>query len=406
MNVTLAARNILLVVWHRAAKWTRVAERRGRRGLKHVNEGLKEGRARIKHSRDWVRDSGQDAYAGTVRTSRTWNRAASRAWTGFSTELSARRELRQVTRGTQPIIVGPWLGEVGYEALYWVPFVRWVVDHYHVDRSRLVVVSRGGAAGWYGDVADRGIELLDLFTPAEFAAKNAERQARGDQKQLAHSGFDEEILARVRGQLGQPGATVCHPSTMFRLMRNFWLGTDSLQRILDHTRYVRMAAPAEPPLEGLPERFVAVKFYTGRALPDTAANRASLRALVEALARELPVVVLNTALALDEHEDYLFTGVPNVLTLDRWLTPQNNLEVQTEVIRRASRFVGTCGSLAWLAPMLGTATLAVYADDYFLLPHLYAAGQIYPQMGAAPFLPLDLRGLQALERVRPEPARP
>ena len=32
-------------------------------------------------------------------------------------------------------------------------------------------------------------------------------------------------------------------------------------------------------------------------------------------------------------------------------TPQTNLGVQTEVIRRADRFVGTCGSLAWLAPM-------------------------------------------------------
>jgi hypothetical protein len=405
VNVTLAARNILLVVWHRVAKWTRVTERRGRRGLKLVNEGVKEGRARLKHSREWVRDSGQDAYAGTVRATRTWNRAASRAWTGVSTELSARRELRQVTGGTHPIIVGPWLGEVGYEALYWVPFVRWVVDHYHVDRSRLVVVSRGGVASWYGDLADQYVELLDLFTPAEFAARNAERQARGDQKQLAHSAFDEEILARVRERLGRPDTAVCHPSTMFRLMRNFWLGTDSLQRVLDHTKYVRVT-PAAGALEGLPDRFVAVKFYTGRALVDTPANRATLRALVEELARDQPVVVLNTALALDEHEDYLFTGVPNVLTLDRWLTPQNNLGVQTEVIRRASRFVGTCGSLAWLAPMLGTETLAIYADDYFLLPHLYAAGQIYPRMGAAPFLPLDLRALQALQHPEPAPARP
>ena len=41
------------------------------------------------------------------------------------------------------------------------------------------------------------------------------------------------------------------------------------------------------------------------------------------------------------------------------MTPQNNLAVQAEVIRRASLFVGTCGSLAWLAPMLGVPTMAV-----------------------------------------------
>jgi len=85
------------------------------------------------------------------------------------------------------------------------------------------------------------------------------------------------------------------------------------------------------------------------------------------------------------------------------MTPQNNLAVQAEVIRRATRFIGTCGSLAWLAPMLGTETLAIYADDYFLLPHLYAAGQIYRAMDAAPFVPADLR---ALDAVAPAVARP
>ena len=151
-------------------------------------------------------------------------------------------------------------------------------------------------------------------------------------------------------------------------------------------------------LPGLPERYAAVKFYTGRALPDTSDNRATLRGIVEDLAREQPVVVLNTSLALDEHEDYLFTGVPNVITLDRWMTPQNNLGVQTEVIRRAERFVGTCGSLAWLAPMLGTPTLALYADDHLLRPHLYAAGEIYASMESAPFVPTDIRALATLGR--------
>jgi ADP-heptose:LPS heptosyltransferase len=93
----------------------------------------------------------------------------------------------------------------------------------------------------------------------------------------------------------------------------------------------------------------------------------------------------------------VFQDVPGLVTLDGWMTPQNNLAVQTEVIRRATRFVGTCGSLAWLAPMLGTDTLAIYADDHFLTPHLYAAKHAYASMDAARFTPMDLAVLSNLD---------
>jgi len=40
--------------------------------------------------------------------------------------------------------------------------------------------------------------------------------------------------------------------------------------------------------------------------------------------------------------------------------------------------------------MLGTDTLAIYADDHFLTPHLYAARHAYESMEAARFTPMDL----------------
>jgi ADP-heptose:LPS heptosyltransferase len=184
---------------------------------------------------------------------------------------------------------------------------------------------------------------------------------------------------------------------MFRLMRQFWLGNDSLQTVLEYTEYEPIAAIADVALPRLPDQFVAVKFYTGRALMDTPEHRQQLRRLVERIGRRYPVVALNTNLSLDEHADYVFQDVPGLVTLDGWMTPQNNLAVQTEVIRRATRFVGTCGSLAWLAPMLGTDTLAIYADDHFLTPHLYAARHAYASMDAARFTPMDLAVLSNLD---------
>jgi hypothetical protein len=385
----------LVAVLRRGAKLARDTRKRLQRRTKGARESAKHAKAQARQGRDRVRDELQHAYTGAVRATRYVDRLQRRAWTAAAREISVRRELRLAAAGDGPIIVGPWLSEVGYEALYWVPFLRWFADHYRVSRDRLIVVSRGGVSSWYADVAAHYVELLELFDAAEFAARNDARRATGDQKQMAPGDFDSDIVTRVRQHLGLASVSVCHPSTMFRLLRHFWLGTESLQQVLDHTRYAlvrppRGAAPALPP------RYAAVKFYTGRALPDTPAHRAALRAIVARISEEMPVVVLSTGLTLDEHEDYVFRDVPNVVTLDGVLTPQNNLAVQTEVIAGATRFVGTCGSVAWLAPMLGTETLALYADDRFLAPHLYAAGQLFPAMGAARFIPMHLSGLEHL----------
>jgi hypothetical protein len=66
-----------------------------------------------------------------------------------------RRELEKAAAGASAILVGPWTGEVGFELLYWIPFVRWVCQEYAVDPSRLLVLSRGGVSSWYGVPPDR-----------------------------------------------------------------------------------------------------------------------------------------------------------------------------------------------------------------------------------------------------------
>ena len=385
-------RNLLLASRNLVAKLYRSIQRRSRRGAKVTSEAGKSVKAKLRHDIAIGTETAHDGYRVTVRATRSVRRLNEQWWSRLQREVEASRHLRKAARGSQPIIVGPWLSEVGYEALYWIPFLRWFCERYRIDRSRLVIVSRGGVGGWYHGLSDRYVELLELFTPGEFVSLNAARYASGDQKQHAISAFDEDILARVRERYDLASAGVCHPSVMFRLLRHFWLGNESLDYVQRHLVY-RAVNPPVVTLPPLPERFTAVKLYTGKALPDTPVNRQFLRALVERLAARGPVVTLDVGLSFDEHEDYRFRDVPNVISAVQWLTPANNLAVQTEVIRRAERFVGTCGSIAWLAPMIGTPTVAVYSDDDFLGPHLYAARAAYRSMRAAPFAPVDIRAL-------------
>lgn len=396
MNLPVATQNLARVAINRLAKLHRHGQKRSKRTSKLVRDSARAATSSLRRTAVAGRDASAHTYSGAVRFTRYWKKVNERTLPRLTGDVAARLHLWRTARGSGPIIVGPWLSEVGYEVLYWIPFLRWFVDYYRVDPVRVIAVSRGGVSGWYDGIAERYVELLDLYSPAEFAARNRARQ-NGDQKQRSLSAFDEEIVSTVRARLGLGEVSICHPSTMVRLLRQFWLGNESLDYAMSYLRFAPMTSPAVVPLPPLPEDFVAMKFYTARSLGGHAHHNHLLRAVVETIARRHPVVLLDTEMALDEHEDFLFTGVPGVTSVAGCMRPENNLAVQTEIIRRARRFVGTCGSVAWLAPMLGTDTLAVYDDDHLLTSHLYSASHGYASIAAGRFTTLDLNALEQSE---------
>ena len=95
------------------------------------------------------------------------------------------RDLESLAHDRRPILLGPWLGEVGFELLYWIPFLRWFVERYEVRRDRLIAVSRGGAAAWYTPFAGRSHDALAFMSQDEFRRKNEDRTGSlGEQKQV------------------------------------------------------------------------------------------------------------------------------------------------------------------------------------------------------------------------------
>jgi hypothetical protein len=342
-----------------------------------------------------VRVRVQRGQAAIERVGKRARRFDDHVLTPYRAERRVKRTLTRAASGQHPIIVGPWTSEVGYEVLYWLPFLRWAVDHYAVRPERLVAVSRGGTAAWYEGIARRYVEIFDLIEPAALAAHAATRPAGGDQKQMAPSEFDRHLTELVRQRLGVNRVAIWHPGLMYQLFRSFWYGDRSRQFLFRHMdfRYPRIAKA-----EGLslPDQYVAVKFYTGPALPATDSNTALLCDLVERVAASTPVVLLDTTWTTDEHRDYAFDGIPGVTTLRPSLDPRTNLDLQTRVIAGARQFIGTCGGLAWLAPFLGVDTLAVYEDDRYLTAHLYAARYAYRKSNAARFATVNIKALRGV----------
>jgi hypothetical protein len=311
-------------------------------------------------------------------------------------------EIARIASGGGPIVAGPWLAEVGYEVLYWIPFLRWFQDAYGISPERLIVVSRGGMEALYRDLAGAYEDIFDLMTAAELAARNAQRRSEGEgggQKQSAIGDLDAELLAAVRARRGVAPVSVLHPSLMFRLFRNVWHGNLPFDLLWRRTRYVATVRPAlstSAALTGLPEDFIAVKVYGGPALSTSNATRAAAQALVAQAASIAPVVLLETDLGIDEHRDFELTAIAGAISASRLMTARTNLDVQVALIARSRMFLSTCGGLAWLAPFLGVPTVAMYDSDHLLAPHLFVARHAGARAGAAEFTPLDLRALGRL----------
>jgi hypothetical protein len=180
---------------------------------------------------------------------------------------------------------------------------------------------------------------------------------------------------------------------MFRWLSPFWSGKEPLAFVERHTRHTRVVAPEiEVPIV-LPPEYVAVKFYGARSLPDEPAIRAQLRTMSGALAERFPIVQLDTGLGLDDHADVHLPESSRVMSVSGRLDPRTNLAVQTRILAGARMLVGTCGSLAWLAPLLGVPTVAVFTDASFLHAHLDVARRVYSRVGGGQFSSMDLTGL-------------
>jgi hypothetical protein len=273
------------------------------------------------------------------------------------------------------IVVGPWLGEVGFEVLYWIPFLHWLFERHGIGPENVTVVSRGGVEPWYDGLCDRYVDVFSSLTPEEFRQATLELWAStgGLQKQVAVRPWDERVLDATLGDAWRERALL-HPQLLYRLFRNVWQGALPLREFLDRAAYRPWRRPDDALSDSLPDRFAAVRFYFRDSFPDTPDNRALVQEVVERLAARGPVVLLNTGVVVDEHEDAEPPAGGDVLRPLAGVAPERNLVAQSAVVARARLFVGTYGGLAHLAPFYGVPTIGFATDPSEINPvHLTVA---------------------------------
>lgn len=299
------------------------------------------------------------------------------------------RRLAETLRGNGPVIVGPWVNEVGPEVMFWTPFLRWVVERFEVDPSRLTAISRGGVASWYAGIADGYREIFDLWDPETFRRRTELRwQVAGGMKQERLTDWDRLVLRELAD--GQPVDAVLHPIFMWRFFRRFWRGGLSRRQVDDHVRYRRLEPPlldGHPRLANLPERFIAVAFYYRPSFPKTPANEQFVADAVASLAEHTHVVLLDTAHQFDEHHPPGLEVSSRVLMPLAGAPPAENLALQSGLAARADAWVGTYGGRAHIAVAHGCPLVAFSSDPSHFLP---SQGDTLRRFGAATGAPVSL----------------
>ena len=303
-------------------------------------------------------------------------------------ERRIERRIATLAGDQRTVLVGPWSGEVGFELLYWIPFVTWALAAASVAPERIVVVSRGGPASWYAHIGGRYIDLLSHVTPAEFRART--EQAK---KQRTMGPFDREMVRTIIRESGLGRPFLLHPGLMYKLFIPFWKEQLTVRRVDDYSHYHTIAAPTVPALAGrLPSSYVAVRFYFSSCFPDTAENRAFVESTVRSLAAATDVVLLNTGIRVDDHQDYAPGRESRIHTIDDVMTPERNLDIQTAVIANARAFVGTYGGYSYLAPLCGVPAVAFYSErDAFYAVHRELAERMLRDVNGGSLVTLDVK---------------
>ncbi|MGH9322989.1 MAG: hypothetical protein ACRD3V_24265, partial [Vicinamibacteria bacterium] len=236
---------------------------------------------------------------------------------------------------------------------------------------------------------------------------------RDSQKQREVSDFEMELYGKVASGQVLEAFDVIHPSLFFNTYyRVLKVGQRGYAQSVVHgsdgtVRGLTAAYEPFPPCQHedelqrqLPEDYIAARFYSRPSFPSDSRNREFSRSLVSSLASRTPVVLLNNGLELDDHPEFEDLGGGNVHRIDHLMSLEDNLGVQSAVLRGARAFVGTYGGMAYLAPFLGVPSIGFSSHpEHIHAWHLELAQKVFAGSRWPSLAALDTRDMHALRLV-------
>ena len=308
--------------------------------------------------------------------------------------------LAEARRSGAPVMIGPWTGGVGHEILYWIPMLRWFRKYYNIDKSRIVVISRGGVKAWYTGILGHYLDLFDLvpIKRQEYRDDALRRIASSDAPPAAGK-IEKEIYKEAARLVGAERFTSLHPQVMFKLFKRRWSGLAGETFVSRYTRLQSIGAEvrdATKRLGALPSDYVAVDFRFSEALPDTPQSRALVRRFVLKLSQAVDVFLIEPPLDAESGPMAGIGPEPRIHRIEKEIRPSEILAVQSGVIAGARAFVGTFGAMSYLGQALGRTVIGVKARDGQVASGERELAMIRPDPACRDLHLVDLEALEAL----------
>jgi hypothetical protein len=262
------------------------------------------------------------------------------------------------------IIFGPWLGEVGSELQYWIPFIRKIRKELFPNNS-VVVISRGGVESWYQDITSEYIELFHYINKSEYLnlRKSVIRHA-GLEKQLVMVSQEKKLISKIIKENNLEKYFLIHPSTMWREILPWVEGKTSFKNILSILSFqkIEVSAKYQDLVDkfNLPDQYFALKFYESSLFPKSRENMLFIKSLIKGLAEKAYLVMMDND-QIDNHCAFSFDFHQRLISIKNQLKPELNLGIQTEIIRRSIGFIGTNGGFSLLPAFVGRPSLNFYS---------------------------------------------
>ncbi|MGA8258774.1 MAG: hypothetical protein WB783_01020 [Arenicellales bacterium] len=321
--------------------------------------------------RSFLRPFSRSSTAGENAPTTVYTDAEQEAYAAAAREMALR-----IGANDKPVLVGPWQGCVSEELLYWIPFVRWLLEWGAIDPSRVWAISSGGARHWYGDVAGHYLELRDLYKPGNPPESGVSRFMEGgsngqDQDDIPQS--DLEIVERAMTDAGVDDIELVHPSHIFHIFKPYREARLPPSYVARLTRH----RPLQTDRSGgafaeLPDDFIAVAFHGTGSFPRVDRNRKFVGELVRRLSQDAHVVVIDPLPGAADDQGFHVEASSRVYVPDAVF----DLDAQTAIVSRARVLVGTHGGFSYLGALSGTSVIGLYSDPAFSLQHLALAQQV------------------------------
>lgn len=256
------------------------------------------------------------------------------------------------------IIIGPWMGEVGPEIQYWIPFLNNLKDKNFFYGKRLIIVSRGNASCWYSNISDDYVDIFDFVSLEEY--KNM-RLSGSTQKQLDFNETDNYLIKIISSNLNISNFSLIHPSAMWKLISPYLHSAKNTSWVLNYLKFLSFSDFSfdETLFPILPEKYIFLKFYKSELFNPELGDHIRLINLLKSLSDKFVFVTVDQLSNFDDHEflklDFDVIHIP--------MDTPNNLLLQSYLIKNSSGFIGTYGGFSLLPSYYNKPSLAFYTSN-------------------------------------------